>query len=106
MKFVYPSEGFPLYLDSAVILEESPRKELAHRFLNYLLRPDVAADIAASARTGTANRAARAVLPAATRDNLTLYPAADVMARGQWFETLPPDIQRIRDRMWTEVKSG
>ena len=106
LRFVYPSEGFPLYLDSAVILRESPRKELAHKFLDYVLRPEVAADIASSARTGTANAAARAILPKEARENATLYPPPEVTARGQWFETLPPATQRLRDRMWTEIKSG
>ncbi len=57
--FVYPGEGYPLYCDCAVILRESKRYELAHEFLEFLLRPDVAAANARVAETATANGAAR-----------------------------------------------
>ena len=104
--FAFPAEGFPLYADSAVILRESKHQELAHSFLNYLLRPSVAANIAIEMRTATVNSAARALLPAAQRDNTVLYPPPDVLARGEWFKALPGTAQRLRDRFWTEIKSS
>ncbi len=106
LAFVYPAEGFPLYADCAVVLRESRRARLAHQFIDYLLRPAVAASIAASTRTVTANLAARALLPDAIRNNPTLYPPASVLARGEWFQALPAAAQRLRDRMWTEIKSA
>ena len=42
---MYPEEGFAVFNDVCVILRESKRTELAHEFLNYLLRPEVAAGI-------------------------------------------------------------
>src|SRR5437868_4451409 len=45
LAFVYPAEGFALYADNAAVLRESRRERLAHRFIDYLLRPDVAAAI-------------------------------------------------------------
>ncbi len=104
--FVYPREGFPLNLDCAVILRESPRQDLAHVWINYLLRPEVSARIADSTRTATANLAAVPLLGAETRNNPTLYPSAEVMARAEWFETMTPEVQRLRDRLWTEIKSA
>ena len=94
--FVYPEEGFPLYADNAVILG---RSELAHEFLNYLLRPEVAAANAKAAETATCNQVA-------DRSNEVLYPRPDVMARGTWPVALPRDAQRLRDRLWTEIKSA
>ena len=106
IEFCYPEEGFALYADIAVVLRESRRKELAHTFLNYLLRPEVAAGVVRGARTATANGSARGLLEPALRDNPTLYPPPDVMARGEWAQTSTPEIQRLRDRLWTEVKSA
>ena len=103
---MYPAEGFPLYCDCAVILRESRRQRLAHQFLNYLLRPKVSAAIADSMKTATANGAARAFLPQATRDNPTLYPPPEIFARGEWPDTPPPAAQKLRDRIWTEIKSA
>jgi spermidine/putrescine transport system substrate-binding protein len=104
--YAYPEEGFALYADVAVVLRESGRKELAHRFLDYLLRPEVAAGVVRGARTATANGSARSLLEPALRDAPTLYPSAEIMARGEWALTSTPEIQRLRDRMWTEIKSA
>jgi spermidine/putrescine transport system substrate-binding protein len=106
LAFIYPEEGFPLYPDVAVVLRESPRKELAHRFLDYLLRPEVAAGVVRGARAATANGSARALLEPELRNNPTLYPPPAVMARGEWALTSTPEIQRLRDRLWTEIKSA
>jgi spermidine/putrescine transport system substrate-binding protein len=106
LAFAYPAEGFPFYVDNAVILRESGRGELAHKFLNYLLRPKVSAEIAAYTKTATANGAGQALLPAAVRDNPVIYPPTDVFARGEWPGTLPAATQKLRDRIWTEIKSA
>lgn len=104
--FAYPVEGFAVYPDTMVILRESRRAELAHLFIDYMLRADVAAANALAARTTTTNAAARALFPPAFRDNPTLYPPAEVWARGEWGRTMPAPVQRLRDRLWTEIKSA
>jgi spermidine/putrescine transport system substrate-binding protein len=106
LAFAYPEEGFPFYCDCAVILRESERTELAHKFLNYLLRPNVSAAIVEYTKTATANGAAVALLPEATRNSATLYPPPDIFERGEWPRTLPREAQRLRDRIWTEIKSA
>jgi spermidine/putrescine-binding protein len=104
--FVYPSEGYAVYPDCSVILRESKRPELAHKFINFLLRPDIAAANAMAARTTTTNAGARKIFPPEFRDNSTLYPAEETIARGEWAKTVDPNSQRLRDRMWTEIKSA
>ena len=106
LAFSFPAEGFALYADNVCILRESKHNDLAYEFLDYLLRPHVAAAIAREMRTATANGAARALLPAAQRDNPVLYPPTDVLQRGEWFKALPAAAQRLRDRYWTEIKSA
>jgi spermidine/putrescine transport system substrate-binding protein len=104
--FAHPAEGFPLYADNAVILRESRHQELAHEFINYLLRPEVSARIALTMTTATPNAAARRLLPPQIREDPILYPPPPVLARGEWFEAMPAPAQRIRDRLWTEIKSA
>jgi spermidine/putrescine transport system substrate-binding protein len=105
LDFVYPAEGFALYADNAVVLRESGRERLAHEFVDYLLRPQVAAAIVTATKTATANRAALALLPESVRSSPTLYPPPTILKRGEWFEPLSRDAQRLRDRLWTEIKS-
>ncbi|WP_321477132.1 spermidine/putrescine ABC transporter substrate-binding protein [uncultured Paludibaculum sp.] len=106
LAYVYPSEGYALYADCAALLRESRRADLAHQFLDYLFRPEVAADIVSSSRTATANGAARELLPKPVGTLRTLYPDAETLARGEWFAPLAAPAQRLRDRLWTELKSA
>jgi spermidine/putrescine transport system substrate-binding protein len=106
LAFAYPTEGFVRYADTMAILRESRRVELAHRFINYLLRPEVAASIVRATQTATANAAARALLPAGLRENPVLYPPPQILARGEWLEPVSAAAQRLRDRLWTEIKSS
>lgn len=102
--YVYPSEGFLLYMDTVAILRESSRRELAHEFVNYLIGEEASAEIARETLTATANATAAASLPEALRANPALFPPPEVLARGTWTEPLDAAALRLRDRLWTEVK--
>ncbi len=106
LEFAFPSEGFARFADTMAILRESRRQEAAHKFLNYLLRPAVSAQIVMAVQTATANGAAHALLPPELRDNPVLYPSAETLSRGEWFEPQSAASQRLRDRLWTEIKSA
>jgi len=105
LAFAFPAEGFPRYADNVAILRESTRLEAAHHFIAYLLRPRVAAAIAETTRTATCNRAAQELLPAALRSDPVLYPPPEILARGEWFAPQSAAGQRLRDRLWTEIKT-
>ncbi len=106
LAFAFPEEGFSRYADTVAILRESRRQESAHQFINYLLRPEVSAQIVIAEQTATANAAAHALLPAALRDDPVLYPSAEILARGEWLQPQSAAAQRLRDRLWTEIKSA
>jgi spermidine/putrescine transport system substrate-binding protein len=106
LAFAFPQEGFARFADTMAILRESRRQEAAHRFLDYLLRPAVSAKIVAAVQTATANAAAHALLAPELRDNPVLYPSAEILARGEWFLPQSAASQRLRDRLWTEIKSA
>jgi spermidine/putrescine transport system substrate-binding protein len=105
LAFAFPSDGFPRYADTVAILRESVRQEAAHKFIDYLLRAPVAAAIVATTRTATCNGAARDLLPEPLRTDSVLFPSPDVLARGEWFAPQSSASQRLRDRLWTEIKS-
>ncbi|HML17608.1 MAG TPA: spermidine/putrescine ABC transporter substrate-binding protein [Bryobacteraceae bacterium] len=106
LDYAFPTEGFARYADNVAILRESRRVELAHQFVDYLLRPEVAAAIVEATQTATANAAAQRLLPAAMRENPVLYPPPEILARGEWFEAQSSASQKLRDRLWTEIKSS
>ena len=106
LRFAYPAEGFALYADVSAILRESEHVNLAYQFLNYLLRPQVAAAISTEIRGATTNAAARSLLSPTLREDPVLFPSAKILEKGEWFRPLPQAAQRLRDRYWTEIKSS
>lgn len=106
LAYSLPTEGFARYADNIAILRESRRVELAHRFVDYLLRPEVGAAIVEATQTATPNAAAQRLLPPALRENPVLYPPPEILARGEWFEAQTAASQKLRDRLWTEIKSA
>ena len=56
LAFAFPEEGFARFADTVAILRESRRQPAAHRFIDYLLRPEVSAQIAVAEQTATAQR--------------------------------------------------
>ena len=85
-----------------MILRESRRAEAAHRWINYLLRPEVATGIVMATHTASAN----GYLPVEIRQDPVLYPDAGVLAGGEWFQAQPVASQKLRDRLWTEIKNS
>ena len=57
-------------------------------------------------QTATANGTAHALLPAALRDNPVLYPSPEILARAEWEQPRSAESQKLRDRLWTEIKSA
>ena len=106
LAFALPAEGFVSYCESAVILRESQRPALAHQFIDYLLRPDVAAECVLTQYSGPVLKGVRERLPLALRENPLLFPGAATLQRCEWLRSMPPTAQRLRDRLWTEIKSA
>jgi spermidine/putrescine transport system substrate-binding protein len=106
LAFAYPAEGFPIYCDNAVILAESRRREQAHRFIDFLLRPEIAAANATVGETATANAGGRSLLEPTVRDSVVLYATPEILKRAVWPVASPPEVQRLKDRLWTEIKAA
>ncbi len=106
LAFAYPREGFARFADNVAILRESRRMDAAHRWIDYLLRPAVAASIVQTTRTATCNGAAYSLLPTSVREDPVLYPTPDVLRKGEWFTPQSTASQRLRDRLWTQMKNS
>jgi spermidine/putrescine transport system permease protein len=103
--YVIPREGSSLFLDNLVIPADAPHPELAHAFLDYVMEPAVAAEICATMRYSTPNRAALALLPEHVRRNPATFPPADALARAELIVDIG-EATVLYDRLWTEVKAS
>ena len=104
IKWIYPPEGVSLWMDSLCIPKGAKNIKEAHAFLDYLMRPEVAALISQEMGYSTPNAKAMAVLPADVRDNPIVYPPDDVMQRGE-FQNYLGDAMKIYDDYWIKLKT-
>ncbi|MCW5966491.1 MAG: spermidine/putrescine ABC transporter substrate-binding protein, partial [Bryobacterales bacterium] len=106
LEFVFPEEGFPMYAENAVVLRSSAEPELAHAFINFLLTPEIAARISANAYTPSTVPESRRFLPLRLRENPLLFPAEDVLKRGQWLVAQPDDALVLRRAAWQRIQAA
>jgi len=99
-------EGSLAWFDLWFIPADAPHPDNAHVFLNYLLRPEVAAAIVAETRYATPNLAALPLIPADIRNDPAVFPPEAVrkaLYRGILHD---PIAERSRTRLWSRVKTG
>jgi spermidine/putrescine-binding protein len=105
VRFTIPKEGAMLFLDSLAIPKNAPHQDLAHEFLDFVMEPEIAAEICLTTGYSTPSKAGRELLPAGVRDNRAMFPDAAQMKRLYSYADLGK-AATLHDRLWTEVKSG
>ena len=78
VKWVVPKEGSDLWVDTMTILEDSPNKEAAHAFIDFILRPDVQAWVVDNISYKVPNAVAMGLVSKETLEafpNLSITPA-------------------------------
>lgn len=106
LAFTLPREGMPGWFDGAYIPSDAPHPRNAHRFLDFLLRPEVIADVTNTVGYANANRAATPLVRQELREDPAIYPDAAVTARMSTPMVLAPKAERLRSRAWSHVKYG
>lgn len=104
MRYVVPSEGSQIWEDDWAIAADAPHPELAHAFLNFLLRPQIAVQEALYTRYATGNLAAFDLLPAEVRTNSSTYPSAAVLQKLEAGLPLSPEGVERREVLWKETR--
>jgi spermidine/putrescine transport system substrate-binding protein len=102
--FVIPKEGGMIWMDNMTILKDSPNAYTAHVFMNYMMRPEVAAQNTSYIGYLPPNKDAIPLMDQTVRD---LYaegfaPDAEVMKRLEW--AIRSEKTMIFSDVWTAVK--
>lgn len=84
VQIVWPKEGAIFWMDSLAIPANAKNPEGAMKLINFLLRPDVAAQVAETIGYPTPNLAAQKLLPKEVVSDKSLYPDAETIAKGEW----------------------
>jgi len=106
INYVIPKEGTPIWFDMVTMPANSNNEQAAYAFMNYLLQPEVIAQITNHVQYANGNSAADSLVDPKLKADATVYPAQDAMANLYALEAMPLKIDRVRTRIWSKVKSG
>lgn len=100
---VFPEEGIPIFIDSFVMSKGAPNIDNAYKFLDFLLRPQIAAKIADITNFTTPNKAADEFLPEDYKNNPMLN-IPDEVAQNTSFYINVAAVSEEYDHIYSEFK--
>lgn len=105
IQYVIPKEGAMLAFDLMAIPSDAPHAENAHKFLDYILRPEIMAKITNKISYANVNEASSKFVNAEIKNNPGIYPPEDVMKKLYYVTPYDLKTQRFVTRMWTNIKN-
>lgn len=106
LRYTAPKEGTGMWVDGMFIPKDARHKDNAYKFINFILRPDINAEITNTVNYATANSAAWPLLDPAVRDDPAVFPNEEIMQVMFSTTAKDPKKARYRTRAYVLGKSG
>jgi putrescine transport system substrate-binding protein len=104
--YVIPKQGTQMWFDNLAIPKDAPHPAEALAFINFLLKPKVAAKNSNFVSYANGNLASQKYIDKAVLDDASVYPDAATLAKLYTIKARDPQAQRLLNRLWTKVKTG
>ena len=104
--YVYPQEGALLWGDTFVIPLTSQNPYTAEVFLNFLLRPDMNAQIANENYYATPNEAAFDFIDPKIFNDPMIFPPNESLRNAEIILPLSPEGQKLYDEVWKRFQAA
>lgn len=104
-RYVIPEEGTNFWVDNLAIPVDAPNPELAHVFIDYVLDPQVSADIANYTAYGSPNQTAieTGLIDEELLRNPGVYPSQETQER--MFEVVQDsELEQLYNDAWDEIR--
>jgi putrescine transport system substrate-binding protein len=106
IRYAIPKEGAQMFFDNLAIPKDAKNVAEAHAFINYLLRPEVAAKNTNLVAYANGNLASQKFIDKAILDDRGVYPDAAMMNKLYIIKAHDQKTQRLMNRLWTRIKTG
>jgi putrescine transport system substrate-binding protein len=106
IKYAVPKEGSILWFDMLAIPKDAPDPDSAYAFMNYIMTPQVVADISNFKRYANANAAAQPLVSEPVRDDPGIYPPPELRQKLAVQLADSADQTRAITRVWQKFKTG
>ncbi len=104
LRYVLPKEGTEIWVDNFAITAKAPNRDMAEKFINFILDPVVNARIANFLLYATPNLSAEKYIAPDNFKNPAIYPSKEMMPKLEFLQDLGA-ASRLYDEVWTRVKS-
>jgi putrescine transport system substrate-binding protein len=104
--YAIPNGGAQMFFDTFAIPKDASHVTEAHAFIDYMLRPDVAAKNSNFLGYANGNLASQRLIDKSVLDDRTVYPDAETMKNLYLITARDQKTQRVLNRLWTKVKTG
>ncbi len=106
IEYSYAKETVPFFIDSLVIPADSPNSSGAEAFINFVMQPEISAEVTRYIGFATGNATAMQLLAPAIRDNPIIYPPASVRDRMTLQPKYTPAEILVFSRIWQQFKAN
>src|SRR4030088_504172 len=106
IKYLLPKEGWILWFDMLAIPKDAPHPDSAYAYLNYIMTPQVIADISNFKRYANANLASQPLVLDAVKNDPGIYPPPELRQKLAVQLADSADQTRAITRVWQKFKTG
>ena len=106
IKYAVPKEGSILWFDMLAIPKDAPDPDSAYAFMNYMMTPEVIAEVSNFKRYANANAASQALVLPAVKDDPGIYPTPEQRQKLALQLADSPEQTRAITRVWQKFKTG
>jgi putrescine transport system substrate-binding protein len=104
--YAIPKEGAQMWFDNLAIPKDAAHVAEAYAFIDYLMRPEVAAKNSNFISYANGNLTSQQFVDKAVLDDRSIYPDAAMMAKLYTVSARDQKAQRLINRLWTKIKTG
>ncbi len=105
LRFVYPEEGVLLWVDNFSITSASQNKDNAHKFIDFMLRPEIAKACVEAFPYSTANMTARKLLPQELQDSRVANPLPEDLKNSEFILSVGKFLS-VYEKLWEKIKTN
>ncbi len=104
--YAIPETGAQMFFDNFAIPKDAPHVAEAHEFINYMLKPEIAAKNSNFVSYANGNLASQKFIDKAVLDDASVYPDAATTKKLYVITAKDAKTTRLMNRLWTRIKTG
>ncbi|HEY4345194.1 MAG TPA: extracellular solute-binding protein, partial [Parvibaculum sp.] len=106
IEYKIPKEGTMIWFDNMVIPKDAPHPDAALAWINFNLRPEIAAANSNFVAYANPVPASKPLMDKAVSENPSIYPSKDVMDKLFAVPTKDEKFNRLQTRAWSTIRTG